>query len=33
MPEEWVPETESDRGLAEMLEPTIAGAEEYLDGP
>lgn len=30
--EEWVPETESERGLQEMLDPTIGGLEAYLNG-
>lgn len=30
MPDEWVPETQSERGLQEMLEPTIRGIENHL---
>lgn len=29
-PEEWVPETDSDRGLQEMLDPTVEALERYV---
>lgn len=29
-PDEWVPETDSERGLQEMFDPTIAGIEAHL---
>ena len=32
-PDEWVPETHSERGLQEMLEPTVEALEQHVSDP